>query len=103
MGRIHTRNFAAQPDVAMVGICDVYDPRAEVGAQIAECLGQKLYDEVIQRLFWYRDRFGDCDVKYRCKEDPKMTGWLFTQRRRRREGQWKRERVERLDGIGMRW
>jgi predicted dehydrogenase len=35
MGRIHTRNFAKQPDVSMVGICDVYDPRADVGAEIA--------------------------------------------------------------------
>ncbi len=35
MGRIHTRNFAKQPDVSMVGICDVFDPRAEVGAEIA--------------------------------------------------------------------
>jgi predicted dehydrogenase len=34
MGRIHTRNFAKQPDVSMVGICDVYDPRADVGAEI---------------------------------------------------------------------
>ncbi|MBM4029490.1 MAG: Gfo/Idh/MocA family oxidoreductase, partial [Planctomycetes bacterium] len=34
MGRIHTRNFAQQPDVNMVGICDVYDPRARVGAEI---------------------------------------------------------------------
>jgi len=34
MGRIHTRNFAKQPDVSMVAICDTYDPRADVGAQI---------------------------------------------------------------------
>jgi predicted dehydrogenase len=34
MGRIHTRNFAKQPDVSMVGICDPYDPRAQVGAEI---------------------------------------------------------------------
>ena len=34
MGRIHTRNFAKQPDVSMVGICDTYDPRADVGAEI---------------------------------------------------------------------
>lgn len=35
MGRIHTRNFAKQPDVSMVAICDTYDPRADVGAEIA--------------------------------------------------------------------
>jgi predicted dehydrogenase len=35
MGRIHTRNFASQPDASIVGICDVYDPRADVGAEIA--------------------------------------------------------------------
>jgi len=34
MGRVHTRNFAKQPDVSVVGICDVYDPRADVGAEI---------------------------------------------------------------------
>jgi NADH/NAD ratio-sensing transcriptional regulator Rex len=34
MGRIHTRNFAKQPDVSMVAICDTYDPRADVGAEI---------------------------------------------------------------------
>ena len=34
MGRIHTRNFVKQPDVSVVGICDTYDPRADVGAEI---------------------------------------------------------------------
>ncbi len=34
MGRIHTRNFAAQPDVSVRAICDTYDPRADVGAEI---------------------------------------------------------------------
>jgi len=34
MGRIHTRNFAKLPDASVVAICDVYDPRAEVGAEI---------------------------------------------------------------------
>jgi len=34
MGRIHTRNFAKQADVSVVGVCDVYDPRADVAAQI---------------------------------------------------------------------
>jgi predicted dehydrogenase len=34
MGRVHTRNFAAQPDVSVLGICDTYDPRADVGAGI---------------------------------------------------------------------
>ena len=35
MGRIHTQNFAKQPDVSMVAICDAYDPRADLGAEIA--------------------------------------------------------------------
>ncbi len=34
MGRVHTRNFAKQPDASVLGICDVYDPRAELGVQI---------------------------------------------------------------------
>jgi predicted dehydrogenase len=34
MGRIHTRNFAKQADASIVGVCDVYDPRADVAAQI---------------------------------------------------------------------
>jgi predicted dehydrogenase len=34
MGRIHTRNFAKQPDVSVLGICDTYDPRVDVGAEI---------------------------------------------------------------------
>jgi predicted dehydrogenase len=34
MGRIHTRNFAKQLDVSVLGICDPYDPRADVGAEI---------------------------------------------------------------------
>jgi predicted dehydrogenase len=53
MGRIHTRNFAAQPDVAMVGICDVYDPRAEVGAQIAGGNAIKCRD--FRRLLDHKD------------------------------------------------
>jgi len=34
MGRIHTRNFVKQADVAVVGVCDVYDPRTDIAAQI---------------------------------------------------------------------
>jgi len=34
VGRIHTRNFAKQADVAVVGVCDVYDPRTDVAAEI---------------------------------------------------------------------
>jgi predicted dehydrogenase len=34
MGRIHTRNFANQPDAAVVGVCDVYGPRADLAAEI---------------------------------------------------------------------
>jgi predicted dehydrogenase len=34
MGRIHTRNFVKQPDADVRGICDVYDPRIDVGAEI---------------------------------------------------------------------
>jgi predicted dehydrogenase len=34
MGRVHTRNLAAQSDVSVVGVCDVYDPRAAEGARI---------------------------------------------------------------------
>jgi predicted dehydrogenase len=34
VGRIHTRNFAKQADVAVVSVCDVYDPRTDVAAEI---------------------------------------------------------------------
>jgi predicted dehydrogenase len=53
MGRIHTRNFAAQPDVSMVGICDVYDPRAEVGAQI--CGGKVIKCRDFRKLLDNKD------------------------------------------------
>ncbi len=34
MGRIHTRNFAKQPDAAVVGVCDAYEPRVDAAAEI---------------------------------------------------------------------
>jgi predicted dehydrogenase len=34
IGRIHTRNFLKEPDVAVAGISEVYRPRMEAGAQL---------------------------------------------------------------------
>lgn len=34
IGRIHARNFKAQPDVDMVGIAEAYRPRLEAGAEL---------------------------------------------------------------------
>jgi predicted dehydrogenase len=34
IGRIHTRNFKAQPDVNIVGLAEVYQPRLEAAAQL---------------------------------------------------------------------
>jgi predicted dehydrogenase len=34
IGRIHTRNFLAQPDVEMVGVSEAYQPRMEAAAEL---------------------------------------------------------------------
>lgn len=34
IGRIHARNFKAQPDVQMVGVAEVFQPRLEAGAEL---------------------------------------------------------------------
>ena len=50
IGRIHTRNFNAQPDVRLAGVADVYGPRREAAAALvgggAECCSdfRKLLD-----------------------------------------------------------
>src|SRR5262245_5049104 len=34
IGRIHTRNFKAQPDVQIVGVAETYRPRLEAAAEL---------------------------------------------------------------------
>src|SRR5512136_3437109 len=34
IGRIHTRSFLAQPDVDIVAVADVYEPRLEAAADL---------------------------------------------------------------------
>ncbi len=53
MGRIHTRNFAKQPDVSMVAICETYDPRADVGAEI--CGGKVIKSRDFRKLLDNKD------------------------------------------------
>jgi predicted dehydrogenase len=53
MGRIHTRNFAKLPDAAVLGICDTYTPRVDVGAEIVGGTVMKCQD--FRRLLDHKD------------------------------------------------
>jgi predicted dehydrogenase len=53
MGRIHTRNFAKLPDAAVLGICDTYTPRVDVGAEIVGGNVMKCQD--FRRLLDHKD------------------------------------------------
>jgi predicted dehydrogenase len=53
MGRIHTRNFAKLPDAAVLGICDAYTPRVDVGAEIVGGNVMKCQD--FRRLLDHKD------------------------------------------------
>jgi hypothetical protein len=61
------------------------------------------WNEMYEKLFRYKEVFGDCSVPAEWKVDLKLGRWATTQRRRKRQGKLAVDRIRRLDEIGFQW
>lgn len=51
----------------------------------------------------YKERFGDCNVHHKWKENPQLGRWVHKQRERQRNGIISAERKTRLHALGFDW
>jgi len=61
------------------------------------------WEQKFQELASYKERFGNCDVPMRWKENPALGNWCVAQRKLRNNGKLSPERVARLEEIGFVW
>jgi hypothetical protein len=66
-------------------------------------LGGMTWDERFEQLRKFKERFHHCRVHARWKENPKLGGWVVTQRFDRRKGHLSEDKIRRLEGIGFDW
>jgi superfamily II DNA or RNA helicase len=76
--------------------------RAAVTTTCIENLGGP-WDEHFGELVAYIERFGDCDVPTRWKENRLLATWVVGQRQARKLGELTAEKIEKLDQIGFFW
>jgi len=67
------------------------------------CRQEYAWNEIYQRLVSYLKAHGDGTVSLELKGDPQLGSWVVKQRYRKKKGLLSKERVRKLDGIGMRW
>jgi Helicase associated domain len=67
------------------------------------CRQEYAWNEMYQRLVSYLKAHGDGTVCLELKGDPQLGSWVVKQRYRKKKGLLSKERVRKLDGIGMRW
>ena len=58
---------------------------------------------MFQRLVNYKEKYGDCLVPRRFKEDPKLASWVKTQRVAYKKNNLSKEKIEALEEIGFVW
>lgn len=63
----------------------------------------RLWLESLDKLMAYKQRFGDCAVPWRWKEDIPLAEWVHTQRKKNSTGQLKAHRKEILESVGFEW
>jgi hypothetical protein len=56
-----------------------------------------------QRLIKYEQIHGNCNVPSGWLNDPQLASWVVKQRQSKKKGLLKKERMKKLDEIGMRW
>ena len=72
-------------------------------------VGEQKWMENCSKLEQYREKYGDCKVPRRFKDDPPLGNWVFNQRKRYREltadglPSMEESRIERLERIGFVW
>ena len=103
-GRGRTDGFS---DLALKERVEVLGPtttleslREAITTECVEHLGV-LWDERYGQLIAYKERFGNCDVPHRWKENPALGKWCGVQRTLHRKGNLLPERSKRLEMIGF--
>jgi len=75
-----------------------------IGFSFPELLqNQKSWEERFEELLDYKNKFGDCKVPVRFKENQQLATWVRTQRRYFTEGTINAEKKMKLENIGFIW
>jgi hypothetical protein len=61
------------------------------------------WEEMFKALVAYKAIHGNCNVRARWQENPKLATWVHEQRKRKRKNQLGLERIRRLNDLGFRW
>jgi hypothetical protein len=61
------------------------------------------WEAMFAELKRYKERFGDCNVPIKWKENPQPATWVSKQRDRQRDGTLSANRKARLDALGFEW
>ncbi|MDP3929510.1 MAG: Helicase associated domain protein, partial [Bacteroidota bacterium] len=64
---------------------------------------QDVYEQFFNKLIQYKARFGDCNVPANWPEDKALATWLVNLRIRKRANKLSKEKVDRLNTIGIEW
>jgi hypothetical protein len=77
--------------------------RLDVLGFIWEVRREAVWESRFAELTHYKQRFGDCNIPIRWKENPQLATWVHKQRERQRKGKLSAERKARLDSLGFEW
>lgn len=76
--------------------------RAAITTTCIEQLGSP-WEERFGELVAYKNRFGDCAVPTRWKQNRRLATWVVGQRQARKLGELPKEKIERLERLGFDW
>ena len=71
--------------------------------KIAEDGMNEVWKNRFDELVRYKQENGNCDVQYKCAENPQLGYWVSVQRRLKKTGTLHPERIRLLDEIGFAW
>ena len=57
----------------------------------------------LEELKQYKEKYGNCNIPQRYKDDPKLGQWVDRQRQAYKKGKLSSEQIESLNGIGFEW
>ncbi|GFH61929.1 hypothetical protein CTEN210_18405 [Chaetoceros tenuissimus] len=64
---------------------------------------EKMWLDNFEQLKGYKERYGDCNVSVRYKENQPLGKWVYTQRSQYKQSKLSDERIKILNSIGFRW
>jgi len=62
-----------------------------------------VWEEMFARLVRYKERIGHCNVPAKWPEDPRLRGWVGTQRNLKKHDRLSPDRLKRLETLGFLW